>query len=207
MKQVSNKDSGFWRLDKELPWLTEGSVSFIEKNINKSQNVLEFGAGASTVFFAKRAKAVISFESGGYSVRLQNVQRSADWFQKLSVKLKQLKLNNVQLYLLQGYPKSATLYAHVLNSLPNEHFHWVLVDGANRNLCIDKSRDKLVSGGYMIIDNYDHIPPKKFITSMKAFMRDEYCTDLIKDLLRDWEEFRFDEEGWPGLGTIIFQKP
>ena len=206
-KPNKNVASGFWRLDEERPWLTEGSVYFIAKYINRSHNVLEFGAGASTVFFARRSKRVISFESGGYSVRLQNVQRSADWFQKLRDKFNQLKLNNVELYLLQGYPKSAIVYAHVLKSLPDDHFHWVLIDGANRNLCIDKSRNKLVSGGYMIIDNYDHIPAAKLISSMAVFMKDVYCTDLIKDLLRDWKEFRFDEEGWPGLGTLIFRKP
>ncbi len=207
MQKKNRNAPGFWRLDEECPWLIENSVKFIQENINKSHNVLEFGAGASTVFFARRANKVISFESGGYSVRLGNVDRSAVWFQRLSAKFRQLKLNNVELYLLQGYPRSATVYTHVLNSLPNEHFHWILVDGANRKLCIDRGRDKLVSGGYMIIDNYDHIPAAKLISSMPVFMRDEYCADLIKDLLGGWKEFKFDEEGYSGLGTAIYQKP
>ena len=203
----SDKTPGFWRLDKERPWLTEGSVNFITEHINQSHNVLEFGAGASTVFFARRAKRVISFESGGYSVRLQNVQRSVDWFLQLRVKLNKLKLHNVELYLLQGHPKSSILYSRLIQALPDEHFHWVLVDGANRNLCIDRTRKKLVSGGYMIIDNYDHIPAAKLISSMEVFMREEYCTPLLESLFKDWQEFRFDEPEWPGKGTVIFQKP
>ena len=207
MKKKKKKFGGAWRLEEEVPWLTKKSVEFIKKNIDKSHNVLEFGAGASTIFFARNCNQVVSFESGGYSVRRNNVNRSALWYLRLVEKLKKFKITNVELYLLQGYPQSSRVYARVIDSLPDNAFHWALVDGANRNMCIKKSVDKLVSGGYLIIDNYDHIPPKKFINSMEVFMKDEYCLETMKILLSDWKVFKFDEDGWPGLGTIIFQKP
>ena len=164
---MDHKKAGEWRLDKELPWLTKGSIGFIEQHIKKQDMVLEFGSGASTLFFARRAQKVISFESGGYSIRHGVIDRSVTWFKKLSQRLKKNHLINVELYLIQGYPRSAIPYKYIINSLPDKYFDWVLVDGANRVLCIDMCRDKLKSGGYMIIDNYDHTPPAKIIKNFK----------------------------------------
>ena len=203
---MDHKKSGEWRLDKELPWLTKGSIGFIEQHIKKQDMVLEFGSGASTLFFARRARKVISFESGGYSIRHGTIDRSVNWYKKLAQRLQKGKIHNVELYLLQGYPRSAIVDRHVLPSLPDNLFDWVLVDGANRVLCIDLSRDKLKSGGYMIIDNYDHIPPAKVIKNMQQYMKHEYCMEAIKKYLDGWQEFRYAEEGWGG-GTTILQKP
>lgn len=201
------KFAGFWRLEDESPWLTKDSINFIRKNIKKTHNVLEFGSGASTIFFAKHCKKIISFESGGYSVRLNNLKRSFDWYKLLTKKIENLKISNVELYLVHGYPQSSILYKHILSSLPNNFFHWVLVDGTNRRLCIEKSIEKLVNGGYLIIDNYDHIPEKKHISSFDLFMKNEYCLQTMNELLGGWKLFKFDEDDWPGKGTIIFKKP
>ena len=203
---MDHKKAGEWRLDKELPWLTKGSIGFIEQHIKKQDMVLEFGSGASTLFFARRAQKVISFESGGYSIRHGVIDRSVTWFKKLSQRLKKNHLINVELYLIQGYPRSAIPYKYIINSLPDKYFDWVLVDGANRVLCIDMCRDKLKSGGYMIIDNYDHTPPAKIIKNMQYYMKHEYCMGAIKQYLDGWQEFRYPEEGWGG-GTTILQKP
>jgi len=202
------KGGGFWRLEEEAPpFLTDASVKFIEKRIDKSHNILEFGSGGSTVFFARRARKVISFESGGYIIRKRKLVRSLEWYTRVMKKLKKNKIDNVELYLLQGYPDSATLYSRLFDSLKDEYFHWVLIDGANRKLCLDRSRDKLISGGFMVIDNYDHIPPENTMTSKKVFFEHEYISDVIDTMLKGWEYFRYDEPGWAGKGTIIYRKP
>jgi len=207
MKNKKKKFGGVWRLEEEVPWLTKKSVEFIQKNITKHHNVLEFGSGASTIFFARNCNKVISFESGGYSVRVNNLNRSLLWYQRLIEKMEKFKIKNVELYLIQGYPASSIVYDHILNSLPNDFFNWVLVDGSNRNLCIERGIEKLVIGGYLIIDNYDHLPEKKFLTDMKLYMKNEYCIETMDKLLDGWERFKFDQKDWPGLGTIIFKKP
>ncbi len=178
-------NGGPWRIEQELPWLTQGSVVFIENHIEKSHKVLEFGSGGSTLFFARRAEKVISFESGGRNTPV----RVYEWYKMLVDKLQESNIKNVELCLLQSYPKSDRLYNYMFNSLPNEYFNWLLVDGIHRVLCIKQSRDKLVSGGYMIIDNY---------------AGDYHRT---KELLSDWKVFRFDCKTWNGRGTIILQKP
>lgn len=205
---AKKKGGGIWRLKEEAaPFITEGSIKFIEKRIKKTDNVLEFGSGGSTVYFAKKANKVISFESGGYIVRKRKLPRSLEWYTNIVKKLKELKLNNVELYLLQAYPNSEILYNHVLNSLPDNYFNWVFIDGANRKLCVDKTRSKLVRGGYMVIDNYDHIPPNNTMTSKEVYMKYEYVGKMMNELLKDWKSFTYDEPDWAGKGTIIFEKP
>lgn len=179
---------GPWRITQELPWLTQGSVRFIEEHIDRSHSVLEFGSGGSTVFFARRAKEVISFESGGPDRKTDTLAESNRWYKLLVEKLHGSKINNVQLYLLHAYPESELLYSYILGSLPDEHFHWILIDGAYRNLCIEHSKNKLISGGYMIIDNYGNWEHS--------------------ELLHDWQSFPFDHASWKNSkGTLILQKP
>ncbi len=178
---------GPWRIEQELPWLTLDSVEFIGKNINKSHNVLEFGSGGSTMFFARRAKRVVSFESGGNNKQIDIAAQSYEWYKRLAEKLHEHNINNVELHLLHSYPNTNTLYDYVFGSLPEKYFHWLLVDGAHRNQCVMKGRSKLVSGGYMIIDNYG------WLKNMKLF--------------RYWKALKFDHKDWNGKGTLILRKP
>jgi len=208
MDKRKKVQGGLKRLYEEMPpFITKDSIKFIENNIKDTDNVLEFGAGGSTVYFAKHAKKVVSFESGGYIVRPRKLPRSVEWYSAVVKFLEQKKLNNVELYLLQAYPESGVLYERIINSFPDEYFNWVFIDGANRKLCLDITRKKLASGGYMVIDNYDHIPPPNGVTSMKVLMKYEYIGDCLDEYLKGWESKYFDEEGWAGKGTVIFKKP
>ena len=44
------------------PWLTEGAIDFLSHFVRPGFRVLETGSGASTLWFAKRAKSVVSIE-------------------------------------------------------------------------------------------------------------------------------------------------
>src|SRR3989338_2600301 len=46
-----------------LPWMTYPAIEFLQKNLTKNHEVFEFGCGASTLFFAKRVKKIVSFET------------------------------------------------------------------------------------------------------------------------------------------------
>ena len=78
----------------------------------------------------------------------------------------------------------------------------VLVDGGCRKLTTIKGKDKLIGGGYLIIDNYTSRRQNK-----PAFIRHEYCMDYVEKVLSDWKRFEFDQEDWGGKGTLILQKP
>ena len=201
------KGGGRWRLEEEQPpFITTGSVKFIEKRIRKNHNVLEFGSGGSTIWFSKYANHVVSFESGGYVVRSNRLDRSIEWFKKLRRSINKNKYNNIDLYLLHSHPASEDLYKRIISSFDDEYFHWVFIDGGFRKACLDYTRSKIAKGGFMIIDNYDHMPPKKTMTSVSDFMKYEFIGDCLDDYLDGWKSFYFDEDGWDGKGTAIFRK-
>lgn len=196
------KQGGPWRVDEELPWLTKDSVRFIEKHIKKSHKVLEFGSGGSTIFFARRASEVISFESGGHSIKEVGPEHALRWYTILTDKLRASNIKNVELYLLHSYPHLSAVHNRLLDALPDNYFNWVLVDGGCRRLCTVKGKDKLISGGYLIIDNYASKGQK-----VPAFLQYEYCLDYVKKALNNWKRLEFDQVGWGGKGTLILQKP
>ena len=45
-----------------LPWLAWGAVDFLDRFLTRSHAVFEYGTGGSTLFFANRAKRVMSVE-------------------------------------------------------------------------------------------------------------------------------------------------
>ncbi len=47
---------------KPIPWFTYSAIDFLKERLNNKLNILEFGSGNSTLFFAERVKKVISFE-------------------------------------------------------------------------------------------------------------------------------------------------
>jgi hypothetical protein len=55
-KNASYKDG------KLVPWLTYSSITFLECLDLKRMNIVEFGSGASTVWFSERCKKITSYE-------------------------------------------------------------------------------------------------------------------------------------------------
>lgn len=45
------------------PWMTQGSIDFIEKNLLSTDTVIEFGGGWSSIWWAKRAKYTLTVEA------------------------------------------------------------------------------------------------------------------------------------------------
>ena len=63
---------------RPVPWLTEEAIIFLEEFIeeNPSAKILEFGSGASTIWFAKK------------NVELFSVEHNPDWYNLISNILK-----------------------------------------------------------------------------------------------------------------------
>ncbi len=45
------------------PWMTQGSIDFIEKNLLSTDTVIEFGGGWSSIWWAKRVKYTLTVEA------------------------------------------------------------------------------------------------------------------------------------------------
>lgn len=121
------------RMDK-APWLNITVIAFLQKIITKDFRILELGAGASTVWFAKRAGYVLSYEN------------NKKWFDNVLEELKKAGLKNCKLIFDPAYPKNG------IQDLQGQ-FDLILIDGRGRvkNTAVIMTHVKL--GGYLMLDD------------------------------------------------------
>ena len=149
------------------PWLTFGAIMALEKILDDSLgtfSILESGCGGSTVFFAKRCKQILSIE------------HDIKWVLHAMEKLERLKIFNF-------IPTDPETLSH-LEGL----FDMVLVDGGanwkERQKLLDLLYLRVKKGGWLIIDNYEHV---KF----------DYT---------GWDVYTFDMFRYSGRGTKLCKK-
>ena len=58
-----------------IPWYTYPAIDFLLLRDYRDKNILEFGSGQSTLWWAARAKFVLSLEEDPHSVR-RNIEAS-----------------------------------------------------------------------------------------------------------------------------------
>ena len=120
-----------------LPWIPFQVISRLKAILTRSCKVLEFGSGRSTVWLSRRSGSVVSIED------------CRPWYDKVSLLLGKLKLNNVDYRFLAGeaYYSAA--------SFADESFDLIIVDGSYRSKCLENAYSKLKAGGYIYLDNSD----------------------------------------------------
>lgn len=149
----------FQRLEVKMDWLGEKNyvpklsaqtVEFLEGVVTSESLVFETGSGNSTVWFAKRAKRVVSLEDHD------------DWYKKVQKLLDKERLENVTMYFDVEYEKKPLrsilkkedmiLYDIVLHDGPH---------GKERKALLVKEVYHLVKlGGYLVLDDTDREPYK-----------------------------------------------
>ncbi len=143
--------------------------------------MLELGSGRSTVWFARRARRVVSFEDNEY------------WYPRTKERLEEAGLRNVDLRLraVEDFPGE-------VSSLPDEAFDLVVIDfleapAVSRVDCIEPAMKKVRAGGYLLLDDSD---------------RPGYAEAY--ELLAGWREWRFTgvKDEWPeACETAVFRRP
>ena len=121
---------------RDVPWFVDNAVDFIKKEIDDGnvKSVLEFGSGASTIWFADRVDIIVS------------VEHSKQWYDSILEILKDK--TNVD-YRLRG-----DHYQSVCKEkLPVELFDLIVVDGRDRVACGIDSGKLLKPGGFLVLDN------------------------------------------------------
>lgn len=98
-----------------LPWYTYPCIDFLKYRSYEGRAILEFGAGQSTLWWAKRAAHVVSLEG------------DESWFLKLRSRIPP----NVALSLVPTDNPDACVEAvnRVLSTLPNTQFDIIVIDG------------------------------------------------------------------------------
>ena len=143
------------RRNPDKPWLCPGTVAFCEATVTKSMQVLEFGSGRSTRWFAQLAGHVTS------------VEHDSTWYHEVQQQLAQAQVTNVD-YLnvpLEPEPVSEEhsdqripKYVAVVDRFADQSLDLIIVDGKYRSICIRQATRKLAPGGYLLVDDAERWP-------------------------------------------------
>jgi hypothetical protein len=113
------------------PWMTFPVINFLEGKDLKGKRILEWGSGQSTMWWAARAREVVSFES------------DRTWFNFVRGRIP----SNVKLDLVDER------LINVPTDLLKDKFDIVVIDGLDRVAAARMSVDLLVEDGALIMDD------------------------------------------------------
>ena len=122
----------------QLPWISYSAIHVLEKFLNKSSRVLEFGSGMSTIWYAHHAGDVCSVED------------YKPWFDKVSVLIERRNIKNIS-YQFFNVPD---VYSQFMVN-DSAGFDLIMVDGSHRSACIFHATKLLKPGGILFLDNSD----------------------------------------------------
>jgi hypothetical protein len=145
------------------PWITFGARRALEKLVTRESRVFEYGAGGSTLFFARRAGLVVS------------VEHDPEWLQRVRAAVE--GHGNVEVILAQPEPIPSDAlrvdvrrytssdprhkdqwfrnYARTIDRFPDGFFDLIVVDGRARVGCLIHGLPKVRRGGWMLLDDSD----------------------------------------------------
>lgn len=171
-------------LEYGVPWMTEGAIRKIVDNVYLDEQVLEVGAGGSTIFFSKRCAYVTSIET------------SVEWSKRVEQQIEKENTLNLNLYLIEKEDEIISQLEQ-MDSMPVNIFSVDPQGGYNRSKMLNAFLSQGISHNLkmIILDNYAH--PELF---------PDHWDKNIFEGNPEWEMFTFDHERWAGNGTRIYLK-
>jgi predicted O-methyltransferase YrrM len=174
----SLKAEGFSPYD-QFPWIVYEAIDWLESFLTRDMQVLEWGSGGSTIFFAKRVHSVVTIE------------HDPEWYSTLFHQLRQGDISNVRLVLCppvesetgdEAYTStdaayrglSFRSYTEAIDSYPDQFFDLVFVDGRARQACMRHAFIKIRPGGYLLLDNSDRPHYQNEKTLLSDWGRQEF---------------------------------
>jgi len=112
-------------------------VDILKNWLKPTDRGIEWGSGRSTIWFAERVGSLVS------------VEHSPDWYKRVSSKLKQKGLQNVEYYLCEDEVD----YRNMVSMFSPESFDFCLVDGVLRDDCALAALSLTKPGGIIVVDN------------------------------------------------------
>lgn len=124
---------------KPIPWYTYPAIEYLNGIDFSDKNIFEFGCGNSSLYWAEKAKHVVS------------VEHDREWYEKIS----KSKMDNQNIILCEDEEE----YPSIIEQFDNK-FDVIIIDGIARLKCVDTIAEHLnLKDGYMIIlDNSDWYP-------------------------------------------------
>ena len=130
-----------------IPWLTYPFIDFITPRLSNQLTIFEFGAGNSTLFFAKKVREIFS------------VEHNKDWYDRIS----ELAKGNVNLI----YKEVDDEYPKAIRGL-NKKFDIIIVDAEERVNCVKNSLTALTESGVIVLDDSERSEYKEGIDFLKS---------------------------------------
>ncbi|MES3016322.1 MAG: FkbM family methyltransferase [Bacteroidota bacterium] len=121
-----------------IPWVTYSFIDFVAERIKNDHTIFEFGSGNSTLYYARKAKKVVS------------VEHDKAWFEKISATAP----SNAEMIFCAL--ESNGDYSRKPSSLP-ERFDIIIVDGRDRVNCCYNSLTALSESGVVVLDDSERI--------------------------------------------------
>jgi predicted O-methyltransferase YrrM len=144
------------RYREDMPWVTADAVDAMATLLRPTDVGLEFGAGSSTLWFARHTARVISIEP------------SLAWYDDIGRKLAEAGLTNADLRHVPGVdgsPEHRAAVLGVVDQLGAAALDYVFVDGLYRDEEALRATEVVRSGGVVIVDNVNTYLPSPSLPS------------------------------------------
>lgn len=169
-----------------LPWLTQQANEMLDTALRKSDAGLEFGAGRSTMWFAKRLG------------KLTSVEHHQEWFENVKKMIDDSGMDHVTLLQRdnKGFDDGGadTPYAEVARDQAPESLDFVLVDGRCRSACALAAVPSVKLGGMLIIDDCHRYLPSMSHSPLARRPADGPAND-------EWSQFLEAVKDWRMIWT------
>lgn len=141
-------------LDGPVPWITYPALRVLPQLLRPSFRVLEYGAGASSLWFGRRVAQVVS------------VEHNRDWAEfaarhagenSVVVEIPEEAEPEPEFLTLTGWepgrPPAGASYAAEILRYPQRYFDVVVIDGIARVLCARLAALRVSGAGFILFDN------------------------------------------------------
>lgn len=128
----------------EEPWITRDAISILDKIIKPSWKIAEWGMGSSTIWLARRCSLLIS------------IDHNPVWFDEVTAEINRLCLEDKKIAKCKldlRLETNVEKYVTVLNSFSEKTFDLILVDGRNRERCIQNAYLRIKKNRCIVLDN------------------------------------------------------
>ena len=181
--ESKNKNASY-KNGKLIPWFTYSSITFLESINLKKMNIVEFGSGASTVWFSERCNKITSYEfDSSYAEQTkqkckannleivtmdkflnQNSNKPTEAIQTLIEKDLQI------LDLVAKQIASAIDFKGFMEDVQSKikEADLVVIDGGMRNLAIHLTAEYANSNALVLVDNTDVAPIRSGLSPLET---------------------------------------
>lgn len=121
-----------------LPWMTYPAIEFLQNYVSQNHEIFEFGCGASTIFFAKKAKKVYGLET------------NQNWLNLINQKLQSLDLE-AQIELMENGIDNKNY--EIFPQKFEKKFDIIVIDSLKRFLCAQNAINFIKDDGIIILDD------------------------------------------------------